>query len=372
MVHISRRTVLTSALAAGAGVAFGPHLASAHAAQGAPSLAPAGHRPVDLHWLEGGNPGALAGGTTWGVPWPRGAFAPDQQFSLTTTAGEAVPVQTWPTGWWPDGSVKWTTHAVSADAPRAATYRLTAGRPSTPEDRVRVRETPGEITVDTGTVQVVFARNGNQVVRAIRRGGQDVARNGRLVVSRQDVPDTDRGGAARHETFTGAVDRVTVEQSGPVRAVVKVEGKHRKGHRAWLPFVLRFYLYAGSDGVRAVHTFVFDGDENRDFITGIGVTFSVPMRGEAYDRHVRLAGTDGGVLSEAVRGVTGLRRDPGAAVRTAQVEGRALPDPATWDQRVTSRLHWIPQWGDYSLSQLTAHGFEIRKRTGPGHSWIRV
>lgn len=372
MVHISRRTVLTSALAAGAGVALGPRLATAHATQGVPALVPAGHDPVDLHWLEGGSPAALAAGTTWGVPWPRGAFAPDQQLALTTAAGEPVPVQTWPTGWWPDGSVKWTAHAVSADAPRAESYRLAAGRPSAPGKRVTVRETPGEITVDTGTVQVVFARNGSQVVRAIRRGGQDVARNGRLVVSRQDVPDTDRGGSVRHESFTGAVDRVTVEQSGPVRAVVKVEGKHRKGQRSWLPFVLRFYLYAGSDGVRLVHTFVFDGDEKRDFITGIGVTFSVPMRGEAYDRHVRFAGADGGVLSEAVRGVTGLRRDPGAAVRTAQVEGRALPDPAAWDQRVTSRLHWIPQWGDYSLSQLTAHGFEIRKRTGPGHSWIRV
>jgi hypothetical protein len=261
---------------------------------------------------------------------------------------------------------------VSDAAPRGEQYRLAPGAPTAGLYSVAVTEGAGQVTVDTGVVTVVFARHGDHVVKSIRRGGQEIARAGRLVVSRQDAADTDGPQGLRFESFAGGVDKVTVEQSGPVRAVIKVEGKHRKGAREWLPFVLRFYLYAGSDGIRLVHTFMFDGDEERDFIRGIGVRFSVPMTGELYDRHVRFAGPDGGVLAEAVKGVTGMRRDPGAAVRKAQVEGKALPHPSTWDQRVTSRLHWIPNWGDYSLSQLTAHGFEIRKRTGKGHSWIRV
>ncbi|GAA3356711.1 hypothetical protein GCM10017744_024430 [Streptomyces antimycoticus] len=52
------------------------------------------------------------------------------------------------------------------------------------------------------------------------------------------------------------------------------------------------------------------------------------------------------------------------------MKGEKLPDPATWDQRVTSRLHLIPTWGDYTLSQLSADGFTLRKRTKPGHGWI--
>ncbi|MFE7407559.1 Tat pathway signal sequence domain protein [Isoptericola sp. NPDC057559] len=374
MVDVSRRTVLTSALTsaltAGAVAAAGPRAASAAAAPAAAALA--GHAPVDVRWLEGGTPAALAGGATWGVPWPRGALPGDQQFALTTAAGEAVPVQTWTTAWWPDGSVKWTAHAVADAAPRDASYRLAPGAPARGEHAVTVRENPGKVVVDTGVVQVEFGRQGDKVVREIRRGGEVVAKDGRLVVQRQDSPDTDRGGALSFEAFSGTVREVTVEQSGPVRAVVKVEGVHRKGRREWLPFVLRFALFAGSDGIRLVHTFFVDGDEDTDFVTGLGVRFTVPMRGELYDRHVRFAGPDGGVLAEAVRGVTGLRRDPGEAVREAQVAGRALPDPAGWDQRVTSRLHWIPAWGDHSLAQLNAHGFEIRKRTGAGHAWIRV
>ncbi|WP_043619101.1 exo-rhamnogalacturonan lyase family protein [Nonomuraea candida] len=370
MAHISRRTMLASTAGAAAALPFraSPAAAAEQSVPATAPVAPAGHDPVSLRWLEGGAPAELAGGTTWGVPWPRGAFAPDQQFSLTTEAGAQVPVQSWPIGWWPDGSVKWTAHAVSGAAPRAETYRLGAGAAAAPAAPVTVRTDGGRITVDTGVITVAFARSGEHVVTSIARGSTVVAKDGRLIASRQDKAEE----PGRSEEFTGRVSSVRVEQSGPVRAVVKVEGKHKKGRREWLPFTVRFYLYAGSDALRVVHTFVYDGNESKDFVNGLGVQFAVPMRGEPHDRHVRFAGEGDGVLAEAVRGITGLRRDPGKAVRQAQYEGRATPDPATWDQRVTTRLQWIPAWGDYSLRQLNAHGFEIHKRTKPGHSWIRV
>ncbi|GAA1642537.1 hypothetical protein [Actinoplanes couchii] len=371
MAHLSRRTVLTSAAVAGAAATF----PFSRPAAAAPVALPAdlrGHDPVTLRWLEGGTPPELAAGTTWGVPWPRGSFAPGQQFSLTTGTGTAVPVQSWPTAWWPDGSVKWTAHAISAAPDRAERYRLTAGTPAAPATPLTVTTGPKRIVVDTGVVTVTFARSGDRLVESIRRGDTVIATDGRLIASSQDRPSTDQAATVKTESFTGVVDSVKVEQSGPVRAVLKVDGKHRHGRRAWLPFSVRFYLYAGSDGIRVVHTFFYDGDEKKSFINGLGVRFTVPMRGEPHDRHVRFAGAGDGVLAEAVRGITGLRRDPGAAVQQAQYEGRATPDPATWDQRVTSRLHWIPAFGDYSLRQLTANGFEIYKRTKTGHSWVRV
>ncbi|MFF3501064.1 Tat pathway signal sequence domain protein [Streptomyces sp. NPDC003247] len=346
------------------------HAAPAAAPQALPDLE--GHDPVTLRWLEKDAPAELAAGVTWGVPWPRGSFAPDQEFALTTEGGDPVAVQSWPTGWWPDGSVKWTAHAVAADVPRADTYTLSAGSAQAPAAPLTVRTTGGQVVVDTGVVQVAFARSGNELVKSITRGGVVIARGGRLIASRQDKPSSEEPAGVKSESFTGTVESVRVEHQGPVRAVIKVEGKHRKGRRAWLPFTVRFYLYAGSDAIRVVHTFVFDGNEKKDFINGLGVRFSVPMRGELHDRHVRIAGEGKGVLREAVRGISGLRRDPGAAVRQAQYEGKATPDPATWDQRVTTRLPYIPAFGDYSLRQLNAHGFEIHKRTKAGHAWIRV
>src|SRR5690625_518055 len=96
------------------------------------------------------------------------------------------------------------------------------------------------------------------------------------------------------------------------------------------------------------------------------------MSGAPPPRPRRLAGAGRGVLGGASPGLPGVRRDPGEEARAAQIAGQATPDPTTWDERVTSRLHWIPAWGEYSLRQLNANGFEIHKRTSPGHTWVRV
>jgi YetA-like protein len=69
--------------------------------------------------------------------------------------------------------------------------------------------------------------------------------------------------------------------------------------------------------VRMVHTFVYDRDGQKDYIAGLGVRFRVPLRDAVYDRHVRFVGEGHGMLAEAVKGITGLRRDPGAVVRAA-------------------------------------------------------
>ncbi|MDQ2589085.1 Tat pathway signal sequence domain protein [Saccharothrix yanglingensis] len=376
MSMISRRNLLLGAAAVGAAeqLVHQGGRARAEPAAGTRAVRVSGlpGDGVQLRWLEGGAPGQLAAGCTWGVPWPEGAVPPDQAFALRTATGQQVPVQTWATAYWPDGSLKWTAHALGADVPPAEQYVLAAGTSVAPATAVTVEDGRDEVEVSTGVIRCVIAKKGDHLVRALVRGDREIARNGRLVCLRQGEPGDDEGGSVKSERFTGRVEKVTVEQSGPVRAVVKVEGGHRHGRRSWLPFTVRLYFYAGSDGVRAVHSFVYDGDAEKDFIRGLGIRFEVPMRDEPHNRHVRFAGPDDGVLSEAVRGITGLRRDPGAEVRRAQVAGQATPPTATWDTRVGSRLHLVPAFGDYSLRQLSADGFQIRKRTKAGHGWIPV
>ena len=119
-----------------------------------------------------------------------------------------------------------------------------------------------------------------------------------------------------------------------------------------------------------MHTIIHDGDEQKDFIRGLGLRFDVPLRGELHDRHVRFSGADDGLFGEAVRTVTGLRRDPGKAVRAAQIAGAATPQLETWDPRAGKRMHFVPAFGDWSLFQSSADGFEIRKRTQTGFTWL--
>jgi hypothetical protein len=235
---------------------------------------------------------------------------------------------------------------------------------------VRVREAAEFVEIDTGEIVARLPRDGNLLIGSLRRGAREVARAGTLVALRQDDPD--RTEETRLERFESAIANLTLEQSGPVRAVVRIEGSHRRldGSRDWLPFVVRLYFYAGGETIRVVHSFIFDGDENRDFLRGLGIRFQVPMTDELHDRHVRFVGAEHGLFAEAVRGLTGLRRDPGEAVRRAQVAGQPTGPVSGFDPRVGNRMHLIPAWGDFTLSQITADGFQIRKRTKSGHGWI--
>jgi hypothetical protein len=370
MSPIPRRSLLKAAAVAGAAAQFSWAL-GAKDAQAAPRAEAADADPVTLDWLEDGGLGA-APGSTVGVPWPKGAYQEDQTFAVTDEDGKAVAVQSWPLAYWPDGSLKWTAHAVGSGSGKLT---LTTGTPAAPDKKITVDKSGGTIDVSTGVITAKIGKSGSTLIKSVTRGSTEIAKNGRLVLIRQpEIEDEDQG-TVKTERFDGAVLAVTVEQEGPVRAVVRIDGKHRKGDRSWLPFSIRLYFYAGADSFRMVHTITFDGKQepgksSGDFVRGLGVRFTVPMRDAAYDRHIRIGGEGSGLLREAVQGITGLRRDPGAAVQAAQYAGRKLPDPSTWDQRVTTRLQYIPHWGDYTLSQLSADGFTLRKRTKKGYGWI--
>lgn len=130
MSPIPRRSLLKAAAVAGAAAQFSWALGSTNAQAAARSEA-ADTDPVTLDWLEDGALGA-APGSTVGVPWPKGAYQQDQTFALTDASGKDVPVQSWPIAYWPDGSLKWTAHAVSSGSGKLT---LAAGTPPPPTRR---------------------------------------------------------------------------------------------------------------------------------------------------------------------------------------------------------------------------------------------
>jgi hypothetical protein len=235
--------------------------------------------------------------------------------------------------------------------------------------------------VSTGKVTVAFPTTGSNLVASIKAGNKTVGTNGRLILRSQNgTPDDEEEGkptGIEYLSFTSKVANVTVSEGDGVRTLVTVQGTHavdeEGAHIDWFPFTVRFYLYANSEAIRIIHTTIYNGDMTKDFISGIGIRFDVPLAGEElYNRHVRIAGVDGGLLREAVKGITGLRRDPGAAVRSSQFNGTTTPEKVTWDSRVTNRLQWIPNWSDFRLTQLSPDGFNLKKRTKSGQSWVKI
>ena len=249
-----------------------------------------GASTVSLSWL-GNEPPLVRAGISWGVPWPRGVVRRDAPFSLRAQ-NEVLPVQTWPLAYWPDGSVKWSGFASVVPAGLAGPLMLSAGLSAT-SGAVHVTKDGKSVMVDTGALRCsISLAGGVNLMDSMTVEGRDVVGAGQLVCILQSGSEGDAGEVRPRERFTSLVKKVTVEQSGPVRAVVKFEGVHKgtKANREWLPFHVRLYFYAGETSVRMVHTIFFDGDQEKDFIHGLGVTFAVPMREEIQNRHVRFSG----------------------------------------------------------------------------------
>lgn len=357
----SRRDLLKAAgVAAGATLFSGRFIAAAAAQESVSS------EPIRVKWLDS-TPQKMLPGSTFGVPWPRGAIRDAKALAFRSADDSAVVSDSAPLAYWPDGSLKWTSHTLLAGDAKAP-FTLERGEPAQPSSPIKIEKGESRVIVDTGAVRCTIQSSGANLFETLERGGKTIATNAKLVALNQNAPSDAE--SVHTTSFESRVERVSIEQESPVRATVRIDGKHASNGREWLPFTVRLYFYAGSDAVRLMHTFIWDGDESKDFLRGLGVRVDVPMKDAPHDRHVRLVGQEHGLFGEAVRPLTGLRRDPGEAVRKAQVAGEPTPPPSTWPETVSNRLQWIPTFGDFTLFQSSADGFQIRKRTKAGHAWL--
>ncbi|HRE82904.1 MAG TPA: Tat pathway signal sequence domain protein, partial [Opitutaceae bacterium] len=112
-----------------------------------------------VHWLEGATT-ARHEGVTWGMPWRRGEQAAGSAFALMGEDGRSVPVQSWPLATWPDGSLKWTAHTMPPGV-SGKTFLVQPGSvPAVPDKRLTTKETPTQIELDTGVIQIQIAKTG--------------------------------------------------------------------------------------------------------------------------------------------------------------------------------------------------------------------
>lgn len=335
-----------------------------------PSLAASSRdEPVKLTWITKPQSGVFAGATC-GVCWAKGKVNKQSAFVAADSKDLSFPVQSWPLAYWPDGSLKWSAHAFDSQIATAENIFIKPAKAPSPEKGITVSEATDEIVVDTGVIRCVVSKSGETFIRSIFRKEKEIVKDGKLVVLLQDQPDAETAQVIKRETFAGKITDIKVEQDGPIRAVIKVTGTHTSGNRQLIQFVLRLYFYRNSEAIRLLHTSIYDADENHDFIKGLGLTFSVPLNDEFYNRHIRFVNSEhDGIFSEAVKGLTGLRRDPGKQVREKQINGKAVSSRELPEQ-VSKRLQYIPAFGDYTLFQGDAGSFTIRKRTSSQHSWI--
>lgn len=378
----------------------------AAAAITAEAAVPQDGTPARLHWI--GQTPVSDQPVSFGIPFQQGEFrlkkdgvTPKDGFTLLSEKGETIPADFWPTAYWPDGSVKWGGFAavipggssVVSFYPTARTPRMKS-ETATSDGRasLSVSEDAEQIKVSAATFTAWIPKSGDALIDSICLGDTRVAGRATLVCTTQDSPYQEGLDAIGFHHYRSHIEKVGVERAGDVRAVVKIEGHYSDEGtehspamtpaatggegtcREWLPFTVRLYFYAGTEQVRLVHTFVYDGDQHQDFIRALGVRFEVPMREQAYNRHVAFATQDGGVWSESVQPLSGRRilakgEDKGFAAR--QVAGERIPEPDFFDDpKGRSLLHHWARWNTFRLTQLSDQGYAITKRAHDNNQWI--
>ncbi len=310
---------------------------------------------IPLHWVGGTPADSLP--VTFGVPFAQGELR---------DAGNGVDMDTWVNARWPDGSVKWMGVAAVVPPLEGLSLRWDETKKSKEQHAMGVQHADGQLMVNTGRLQAWLPMQGCHVLDSLVMDGVRVGGSALLVAS-------DGQGE-----LTSHIDTVVLEREGNVSAVIRMEGRHQGvDGRQWLPFTLRMYFWKGSERVKLVHSFVYDGDEQRDQLSSLGIRFAVPMRLEPYNRHIAFATDDGGVWTEPVQPLDGRRTLSDRQAQQRQMDGQRITAYDSLNERDRQLVDSWAAWDSYRLSQLTDNSFSIRKRAvsfsrGQGNSspWL--
>lgn len=318
---------------------------------------------ANLRWLTGNGPQALSDGVSFGMPWPQGLYQSGQVFVIQANDTQWL-LDSRELAYWADGSLKWTAHSVSGNIDYSDEYTVKGvSHPPEPTASITIEQQESLSVTTANGLYLRFPGPGSSVIL------EKLEIEGHTVCSAASVV------ASINETeYKTRIAAVKVENSTPSRALIKVSGVVEDGTKGCLPFDVRFYVYSHSSSIKILHSFIHDLDPDKA-ITSLGLRFNVPLEEtELYNRHVRLGGSNGGVLKEEVKGLSGLRHGPTPQHRKDQTSGReVILQQAEWTRTTLSKgLSYIPSWDSYSLAQLSSDGFTIKKRTKPGCSWVKV
>lgn len=330
---------------------------------------------MEVHNLSGRS---RTGYTTWGCVWEQGKLHEDSEYLLENEEGTRIPVQSKITAWWPDHSVKWTAH--TADAARMGSSAKVTALSLSQEAEEKQAQEQAEVSalditdtnagwqISNGYFTFEVPREGRYLLREIKAEGKPIAEGADSLLILEHRSGGEYEGCRKTKQYVSALGRVSIVERGPLQLVIKYEGIHvpeqAPEDSGWpaerIPFIIYLKIGAGEKKFRFTHTFFYDGNEEEDFLKGLGVRFYVPMGGGVYNRHVKFEG-DYGCVHEALVQLLGGKKVPGG-IYEEQMKGMPLTENREGMQEVKENFAFYPVWDQYELCQDSAQHFGIRKK----------
>jgi len=193
-----------------------------------------------------------------GIPVPRDLGILDtHRLGLFTGENREIPAQFKVLSRW-DGKahevgrpIKWllVTFQTDLGSENDTTFFLRRGKGVQPVAPVQVTEGSASVDVNTGPMQFTVSRTSFNLFNTLHLNGKQII-----------TPCMYNGFNLRD--YTGKIFRsskaapesIVVEEAGPIRAVLRVEGVHRNGEEALLRYIVRIHAYAGKSYVRVFYS----------------------------------------------------------------------------------------------------------------------
>ncbi len=206
---------------------------------------------------------------TSGIPFARGSLKDGQVVALFTTAGNEVPLQTEVLARWPGGSVRWLLIdfqvTLAAGERKELLLRYGNGvRRGLLTESVRVHKQNGQTTIHTGPLRLELRPHGFDLLNS---AWLDMNGDGK-VASDERITGPEPSGIAVADSSSkkflaaDAPAEISIEQAGPLRACVRVTGRHASADGHMFRYVVRIQAFRGQPFVRMFYTFVNDHQDS--------------------------------------------------------------------------------------------------------------
>jgi hypothetical protein len=202
-----------------------------------------------------------------GIPLPMGLVNDADYISVSSPSGTQVPLQTRPLMRWPDGTLRWVLLTFPADA---AAYQTTeyavrfhqSNKPIQPayaHGTVQISEDTDHLTVSTGPLVFKIRKSSgfnlfDQVL---------IAKDNDGIVDDELISPALSHGATIDDHFGGQYTSgndqtvtVKVEEAGPLRAIIRIDGSHSDGANdpRFYGYRCRIIAHAGKSQVTVQYT----------------------------------------------------------------------------------------------------------------------
>ncbi len=205
---------------------------------------------------------------TSGVPFAQGALRDHGAVALFAGDGVELPLQTEVLAKWPDGSVRWLLLDFQVDLKpnEKMAFELRHGAGGTRAAVGQPVQASGEkdgFTLSTGPLQL---RRRGGLGNVLDDALLDLDGDGRFegmapTPSSRGVLDLEllvpEQKLSMYDTDAGPTT-IAIEQNGPLRACVRIEGRHASQRGPAFRYVLRVHAFRGQPFVRIFYTFIND------------------------------------------------------------------------------------------------------------------